>query len=215
MAERGLTFIGEKVKRERVNDLILKLACKRGTLEFIPPYKTLGENADAILVDEAGGIHVSLLLQIAEKFPKAVFASKVHGYEGAGRGFSLRFLKTIEKLEDVKPYIVELKEPIRYAPEDPVEGWLYEALLLSAEPAELGGEQVSLEEGVYAEPDLNAWFEGDEEHSASLWEYMCSPITGIGQMICLSLEMLRTTQPELFFRVQTRFLWLYRLMRRV
>jgi len=29
MAERGLTFIGEKVKRERVNDLILKLACKR------------------------------------------------------------------------------------------------------------------------------------------------------------------------------------------
>ena len=115
-------------------------------------------------MDEAGGIHVSLLLQIAEKFPKAVFASTVHGYERAGRGFSLRFLKTIEKLEDVKPYIVELKEPIRYAPEDPVEGWLYEALLLSAEPAELGGEQVSLEEGVYAEPDLNAWFEGDEEH---------------------------------------------------
>ena len=164
MAEKGLTFIGEKVKRERVNDLIFKLACKRGTLEFIPPYKTLGENADAILVDEAGGVHVSLLLQIAEKFPKAVFASTVHGYEGAGRGFSLRFLKTIEKLEDVKPYIVELKEPIRYAPEDPVEGWLYEALLLNAEPAELGGEQVSLEECVYAEPDLDAWFEGDEEH---------------------------------------------------
>jgi hypothetical protein len=71
----------------------------------------------------------------------------------------IKELKALEKQIDEKA-----KARARYAPEDPVEGWLYEALLLSAEPAELGGEQVSLEEGVYAEPDLNAWFEGDEEH---------------------------------------------------
>jgi tRNA(Met) cytidine acetyltransferase len=164
MAERGLSAVGERVRSERINDLTYRLTCKRGVLEFIPPYKTLGENADAVLVDEAGGIHVSLLFQIAEKFSKAVFASTVHGYEGAGRGFSLRFLKTVERLEDVKPYIIELKEPIRYAPEDPVEKWLYETLLLNAEPAELEGEQISLEECVYAEPNLDLWFDKDEEH---------------------------------------------------
>jgi len=163
MAERGLSSIGERVRREYINDLIYRLTCKRGVLEFIPPYKTLGENANAVLVDEAGGIHVSLLFQIAEKFPRAIFASTVHGYEGAGRGFSLRFLKTIEKLEDVKPYIIELKEPIRYAPEDPVEKWLYETLLLNAEPAELEGEKISLEECIYTEPNLDLWFEEDEE----------------------------------------------------
>ena len=164
MAERALSAIGERVRCERVEDLVFKLTCKKGVLEFIPPYRTLSEAADAVLVDEAGGIHVSLLFRIAEKFPKTVFASTVHGYEGAGRGFSLRFLRSIEKLGDVKPYIIELKEPIRYAPEDPVEKWLYDALLLNAEPAELEGEQISLEECVYEEPNLDIWFERDEEH---------------------------------------------------
>ncbi|MEM2336436.1 MAG: GNAT family N-acetyltransferase [Candidatus Bathyarchaeia archaeon] len=163
MAEQALLSIGERVKRERINDLVYRLSCKRGVLEFIPPYKTISETADAVLVDEAGGIHVSLLFQIAEKFPRAVFASTVHGYEGAGRGFSLRFLKSVEKLEDVKPHIIELKEPIRYAPEDPVEKWLYDALLLNAEPAELEGEQFSLENCIYEEPNLDLWFERDEE----------------------------------------------------
>ncbi|MEM4700945.1 MAG: GNAT family N-acetyltransferase [Candidatus Bathyarchaeia archaeon] len=164
MAERGLSTFGWKVKRERLNDLVYKLTCKGGTLEFIPPYKTISETADAVLVDEAGGIHVSLLFRIAEKFPKTVFASTVHGYEGAGRGFSLRFLRSLEKLEDVKPHIIELKEPIRYAPEDPVEKWLYDALLLNAEPAELEGEQIRLEECRYEKPDLDFWFEKDEAH---------------------------------------------------
>ncbi|MEM3667000.1 MAG: GNAT family N-acetyltransferase [Candidatus Bathyarchaeia archaeon] len=164
MAERGLSSIGERVKRERINDLVYRLSCKRGILEFIPPYKTIGETCDAVLVDEAGGIHVSLLFQIAEKFPRAVFASTVHGYEGAGRGFYLRFLKSIEKLGDVKPHMIELKEPIRYAPEDPVEKWLYDALLLNAEPAELESEQFNLESCIYDEPNLDLWFEKDEEH---------------------------------------------------
>jgi tRNA(Met) cytidine acetyltransferase len=164
MAERALSSIGERVRCERTEDLIFRLSCRKGILEFVSPYRTLSENADAVLVDEAGGIHVSLLLRIAEKFPKAVFASTVHGYEGAGRGFSLRFLKSIEKLEDTKPYVVELKEPIRYASEDPVENWLYDTLLLNAEPAELENEQVSLKDYTYEKPNLDLWFEKDEEH---------------------------------------------------
>ncbi|MBS7647964.1 tRNA(Met) cytidine acetyltransferase [Candidatus Bathyarchaeota archaeon] len=163
MAERALLSMGERTKCERANDLIYKLTCKKSILEFVPPYRTIGEVADAVLVDEAGGIHVSLLFRVAEKFPKTVFASTVHGYEGAGRGFSIRFLKSIEKLEDVKPYMIELREPIRYAPEDPVEKWLYDALLLNAEPAELEGEQINLEECKYEKPNLDFWFEKDEE----------------------------------------------------
>lgn len=164
MADKALSVIGEKVRRDYLGDLILKLSCKRGSIEFIPPYRTLSESADAILVDEAGGIPVPLLFRIAEKFQKAVFVSTVHGYEGAGRGFTLRFLKAIEMLENVKIYKFELKEPIRYAPDDPVERWLYDALLLNAEPAELKNEQITVEECTYSKPDLDLWFEKDEEH---------------------------------------------------
>jgi len=164
MAERGLSTLKWRVKCERINGLVYKLTSRGGTLKFIPPYRVFSETADAVLVDEAGGIHVSLLFRIAEKFPKTVFASTVHGYEGAGRGFSLRFLRSIEKLEDVKPHIIELKEPIRYAPEDPDEKWLYDALLLNAEPADLECEQIRLEECKYEEPNLDLWFEKDEEH---------------------------------------------------
>lgn len=164
MAEKALLAVGEGVKREHAENVVAKLTCRRGTVEFISPYHTLSENADVILVDEAGGIPVSLLFRIAEKFNKAVFVSTVHGYEGAGRGFTLRFMKAIEKLENMKLHRFELKEPVRYAPGDPVEKWLYDTLLLNAEPAELGGEETRMEECIYREPDLDLWFERDEEH---------------------------------------------------
>ncbi len=161
MAERGLTTLGEKVKKEIESGWILRLKCKKGIIGFTLPYRALSENADVILVDEAAGIHIPLLFRLMKKFSKAVFASTIHGYEGAGRGFSVRFLKTLEEDKEVRLCKAELKEPIRYAPGDPVEEWLYDALLLDAEPPEIK-ETVNVEECRFEKPNLDLWFERDD-----------------------------------------------------
>lgn len=161
MAEKGLTALKEKVKREIDGGWITRLKCKKGVIEFTLPYRALYENADIILVDEAAGIHIPLLFRLMKRFPKAVFASTVHGYEGAGRGFSVRFLKTLEEDKELKLYKAELKEPIRYAPGDPVEEWLYDTLLLNAEPTEVK-DVIKVEKCRFEKPDLDSWF-GKEE----------------------------------------------------
>ncbi|UPV74028.1 GNAT family N-acetyltransferase [Halorussus limi] len=87
---------------------------------------------DAVFVDEAAALSVRLL----ERFlaaPKVAFATTVHGYEGAGRGFSVRFR---DRLAESDHAVVEtgLDDPIRYAAGDPVEAWAFRALLLDARP---------------------------------------------------------------------------------
>ncbi|NHN58930.1 MULTISPECIES: tRNA(Met) cytidine acetyltransferase TmcA [Halorussus] len=88
---------------------------------------------DAVIVDEAAALSVRLL----ERFlaaPRVAFATTVHGYEGAGRGFSVRFR---DRLDASDRAVVEarLDDPIRYAGGDPVEAWAFRALLLDARPA--------------------------------------------------------------------------------
>ncbi|MEM3104405.1 MAG: GNAT family N-acetyltransferase [Candidatus Bathyarchaeia archaeon] len=166
MAEKGLKTIGEDVEREYVENLTFKLSCNRGVVEFVQPYRLLKEKAEVVFVDEAAGIQVPLLFEIAEKFPKVIFASTVHGYEGAGRGFSLRFLRALQQDKGITLQKIELKEPIRYAPNDPVEKWLYEALLLDAEPADLDEtivKEIKPEECKYERVDLDQWFRFDEK----------------------------------------------------
>ena len=162
MAEKGLTAMKEKVRREFKDKWISRLRCDKGVIDFILPYKALSESGEVIFVDEAAGIRVPLLFKLVQRFHKVIFASTVHGYEGAGRGFSLRFLKSLEEEKNVNLYRIELKEPIRYAPKDPVENWLYDVLLLDAEPAEIW-ELIETKKCRYLKPDLDLWFEKDEE----------------------------------------------------
>ncbi|MCL9814095.1 tRNA(Met) cytidine acetyltransferase TmcA [Natranaeroarchaeum aerophilus] len=106
-----------------------------GSLRFADPTTAAGraETADVLVVDEAAAFPVGLL----ERFlaaDRVAFATTVHGYEGAGRGFSVRFRDRLdESVHEVTD--VSLTDPIRYAPGDPVEVWAFDALLLDARPA--------------------------------------------------------------------------------
>jgi tRNA(Met) cytidine acetyltransferase len=88
---------------------------------------------DCVVVDEAAALPVALL----ERFLAAgavAFATTVHGYEGAGRGFSVRFRERLAASS--RPVVdVHLSDPVRYAPGDPVEVWVFRALCLDARPA--------------------------------------------------------------------------------
>ncbi|SDR07256.1 tRNA(Met) cytidine acetyltransferase TmcA [Natronobacterium texcoconense] len=105
-----------------------------GRVRFLEPTEALEhlESADVVIVDEAAALPVARL----ESFLAAdavAFATTIHGYEGAGRGFSVRFR---DRLDESDHEVTErtLVEPIRYAAGDPVEVWAFRALLLDARP---------------------------------------------------------------------------------
>ena len=101
------------------------------------PKIAIKEKAEIIAVDEAAGIPVPILFKILKSAPKVIYSSTIHGYEGAGRGFSIRFLKNLKGMKNVRHYHVTMEEPIRYASNDPIERWLFDTLLLDAEPVKL------------------------------------------------------------------------------
>ncbi|WP_144903351.1 tRNA(Met) cytidine acetyltransferase TmcA [Halobellus captivus] len=111
----------------------LRTACGGQVRYLSPPdAAALPGDPDVVLVDEAAALPVRLLSALLDA-PAIGFFTTVHGYEGAGRGFSVRFRDRLEASDhDVTD--VTLTEPIRYAPGDPIESWAFRALLLDARP---------------------------------------------------------------------------------
>ena len=89
---------------------------------------------DVLLVDEAAAIPVALLLKMLEHYPRCVFSTTLHGYEGSGRGFALRFQKRLDALAP-DWQAIRLYQPIRWAANDPLERFINQALLLDADLA--------------------------------------------------------------------------------
>jgi len=164
-AEKALKALGVRVRVEERGGIATALRSSLGFIEYCSPYRLIHEKADVAMVDEAAGIPVPLLFKVLRSFRRTIYSSTIHGYEGSGRGFGLRFLKALNEERGLEVEKVELKEPIRYAPGDPIEGWLYDTLLLDAEPPALSNEErvVQPKHCLYEEPDLDRWFLGEEE----------------------------------------------------
>ncbi|PSQ11601.1 tRNA(Met) cytidine acetyltransferase [Halobacteriales archaeon QS_5_70_15] len=94
----------------------------------------LPEEPDAVIVDEAAALPVRLLEGFLDADAALAFATTVHGYEGAGRGFDVRFRDRLAA-SDRDVVDATMTDPIRYAAGDPVETWAFRALLLDARPA--------------------------------------------------------------------------------
>ena len=113
-----------------------RLEAGKGCIEFIAPDALLSElpSADVVMVDEAAAIPSPVLQSLLQSFNRLVFSSTVHGYEGTGRGFAVKFR---QQLDSVMPQWrgFEMKQAIRWADNDPLEQWIFNALLLDAEIA--------------------------------------------------------------------------------
>lgn len=114
----------------------------RGTLiwgetriEYAPPDAlTLNPRAaDLLLVDEAAAIPTPLLERLLGHYARIVFATTVHGYEGSGRGFAVRFQQVLGR-RTPGHRVLRLRDPVRWAVDDPVERLTFDALLLDASP---------------------------------------------------------------------------------
>jgi len=84
-----------------------------------------------LIVDEAASISVDVLLKLSCQFSQCVFSTTTDGYEGTGQGFKLRFLKYLAQTSKHCLFF-ELTRPMRWAPNDPLENWLNQTMLLKA-----------------------------------------------------------------------------------
>ncbi|NQY26773.1 MAG: tRNA(Met) cytidine acetyltransferase [Piscirickettsiaceae bacterium] len=110
---------------------------ERAKITFIAPDVLIAsdEKADCVLVDEAAAIPTSMLEQLLQKQSRIVFATTLHGYEGTGRGFAVRFQKTLDK-KTPNWNSLRMETPIRWQQGDILEAFSFQALLLDAIPAQ-------------------------------------------------------------------------------
>ncbi|WP_242634380.1 tRNA(Met) cytidine acetyltransferase TmcA [Marinobacter salicampi] len=88
--------------------------------------------ADLVLVDEAAAIPAPLLKSVLLGWPRVVYATTTHGYEGSGRGFALRFHRVLQAHAPQWRRIT-LSQPVRWANDDPLETLIRKLFLLNAE----------------------------------------------------------------------------------
>ncbi|NQZ53383.1 MAG: tRNA(Met) cytidine acetyltransferase [Piscirickettsiaceae bacterium] len=92
------------------------------------------QKADLVLVDEAAAIPASMLEKMVKKYSRVVFATTLHGYEGTGRGFAIRFQQILDR-QTPNWHHYRMTTPIRWAENDMLEAFSFQALLLDATPA--------------------------------------------------------------------------------
>ncbi|CAH8192402.1 GNAT family N-acetyltransferase [Vibrio aestuarianus] len=108
------------------------LRYQHSSLQFVAPDELLRlkPQGDLLLVDEAAALPLALLQQMVELYHRAVFSTTIHGYEGCGRGFTLKFQSWLNKHRPgVKSFHID--QPIRWKEGDPLEQWQYQTFLLN------------------------------------------------------------------------------------
>lgn len=87
-----------------------------------------------LLIDEAAALPGPTLDALLLRFPRVVMATTLHGYEGSGQGFRLRFLpRVITQRPELRQ--AHLQTPVRWSDEDTLEQFLNRSLLLQEEAA--------------------------------------------------------------------------------
>ncbi len=110
-------------------------------IQYLPPEEILStvKRHDFLLIDEAASLPIPLLMQLSEQLDNIIFTTTIHGYEGTGKGFQIRFFKHLDALQTKSPtktkwHHHQLNEPVRYCQQDPLEAWLFDAFCLNASP---------------------------------------------------------------------------------
>lgn len=135
-SRQALNVFFQQVKRQlpEVEVNSNRIEHENGVIIFLPIDKILLQqpSANVVMVDEAAAFPVYLLRQLLESYHRLVFSSTVHGYEGAGRGFSIKFRQVLNSLRPQWRKF-HIHEPIRWASNDPLESFVFSSCLLNAE----------------------------------------------------------------------------------
>lgn len=100
-------------------------------LPFYAPDALLANDTqwDYVFVDEASMIPVPLLIALNQKAKHSVFSTTDYGYEGAGKGFGIRFCQYLRQQTSSVTELT-LQKPIRWGENDPLEKWINDCFFL-------------------------------------------------------------------------------------
>ncbi|MCC2604783.1 GNAT family N-acetyltransferase [Planctobacterium marinum] len=91
---------------------------------------------DLVIVDEAAAIPVELLKKLTHRYPRIVFSTTIHGYEGSGRGFEIRFSPWLKQHRPGSNF-TQLTSPFRWQNDDCLEKFWWQTLQLKALPVKV------------------------------------------------------------------------------
>ena len=122
-AAQGLP--GAKISKDKID-------YQASQLRFVAPDELEQHeyDCDLLLVDEAAALPLPFLYRFVERYHRAVFSTTIHGYEGCGRGFTLKFQHWLAQHRP-QTHFQHLHQPIRWAVQDPLEAWHRETFLLN------------------------------------------------------------------------------------
>ena len=135
-SKQALTIFFQQVAQQlpeaKVNGASVEHA--NGSINFYPIDTLLKEQpiASIVMVDEAAAIPVYLLQKLLSTYHRLIFASTMHGYEGAGRGFSIKFRQVLKRIMP-NWRNMHINEAIRWASDDPLEQFVFDSCLLNAQ----------------------------------------------------------------------------------
>ena len=109
-------------------------------LRFMAPDQIVFEKpeCDLLIVDESAALPIPILQVFVEHYHRMVFSSTINGYEGCGRGFTLKFQSWLTQHRP-NYQAFHIDQPIRWADNDFLEAWQKRTFLLDYElnPVEL------------------------------------------------------------------------------
>lgn len=128
-----------KIVEQHPGRMVFQLGSQRRLVEFQAPDRLLAcpepLETDVLMIDEAAHLPLPMLQALLHKHPRVLLSSTQQGYEGSGRGFSLKLTAYLNQhFPNWKK--VTLSQPIRWNPQDPLENALNQLLGFQA-PSEL------------------------------------------------------------------------------
>lgn len=132
LIESGVKKILICAPNKQATTTLFKHAGTSGRITFIAPDLLLRTKpeCDLLIIDEAAALPVPMLEALTKHYSRLVFSTTLHGYEGSGRGFALRFQKILKQIApDFRT--LHLDQPIRWAKNDPLESFTLNSLCLT------------------------------------------------------------------------------------
>lgn len=114
-------------QRANLDDLEIQSVSEQLTyLPFDRIIKSLPK-ADWLFIDEAASLPTEILEKLVQCYSKVVLSTTIHGYEGSGRGFELRFKPFLKNhFKQYQEFVMH--SPIRWYENDPLEAFWHQVM---------------------------------------------------------------------------------------
>ncbi|KAH0486063.1 MAG: hypothetical protein KVP17_004896 [Porospora cf. gigantea B] len=165
------SFRGERQNRSLVR-LNLSVGGFRQAVQYVSPTDPqFFAQAELVVVDECAAIPLTTTRELINNSTGMfIMSSTVCGYEGTGRGLTMKLLKDLRAKADrgaavgAARFVTELTltEPIRYSQDDPIEKWLNSLLCLEVEEQKYDMGLAAPRNCVLYELNRDLLFSGDE-----------------------------------------------------